>query len=901
MYYLSISVKENGFDVSLDEIKHHYDMEWSSLSIEEFLAILMEIKTDFPQIKGGVISGDKLSHYPQFCRKIAAQEVVNLEKTCSEIFNVPFITREEIATLSPDDLETAIKQQYDALCWEIDYCGFSAGKEEYAIESLLTIANGYLGIRGAMPDMQVNNATYPATYLAGCYNQAQSDVVGHTVTNEDFVNVPDARAIRIKIGDGDWLTPDTSQNIAIYRNLSLKNGVLEQDWLVEDNQKRQVQIRSRMLADMSYPTRFAIEYCFTPLNFDDNVTISTHIDGNTYNYGVARYRSLASNHYQVLSCSAHGKNAYLNAKTLQSEIGMGFSSTIQGNFFTEDDIRIKEEPNKVSQSITCPVIQGKTYHFEKSVNIRQSTVFPTNWHIADKSVLVDFSTQLKSTEQAWKSLWERVDISIDGDLMSQKLLRLHTYHLICSCSPFSNGNYQLDVSVTARGLHGEAYRGHIFWDEIFILPFYIRHFPQTARQLLMYRYNRLPAARRAAKEEGYEGAMFPWQSGHDGSEQTQKVHLNPLNNQWDPDYSCLQRHVSLAIAYNIWLYWINTKDNEFMVSYGIEMLLEISRFWLSKSQWDETTQRYSISNVMGPDEFHEHTVGSETGGLKDNAYTNMMVSWLFSKLAELRQQFAPHTTDSVNKNFWNEIEHVGKNLTLIIEDDIISQFDGYFSLKEIDWRHYRNKYKNIYRMDRILRAEGKSADHYKVAKQADSLMIFNNFPEDNVKEILKNMGYDLRKDYARRNLHYYLERTSHGSTLSRIVHAQLANDINFHELSWKLYREALSSDYQDIQSGTTAEGIHTGVMAATLNTTIITYAGVDIRHACLRIAPSLPKGWECLRFNLQHRGIQYYFDISHKKITISASENSVVEINHEQHSVISGVDFSYNYTEGLKS
>ncbi|MEH0873584.1 glycosyl hydrolase family 65 protein [Pectobacterium cacticida] len=906
MHYLSISVNKSGLNVSLEEMKHHYNIEWDILSFESYLDILKKIKSAFPLVHGGIISGERLPHYAPFCVTISKGEVVDLEKTISEVFNVPFIAKENAGLLSSDDLKAAIEQQYCVLTWGIDYCGFSAGKKEYAIESLLTVANGYLGVRGAMPDMLANEATYPATYLAGCYNQAQSTIAGHTVTNEDFVNAPDARAIRIRIGKGDWLTPDTCKNTVLYRSLSLKNGVLEHHWQVEDEQQRQLQIRSRMLADMSHPTRFAIEYCFTPLNFEGDITISTHIDGDTRNYGVERYRSLTSTHYQVLSCCAKGSYAYLNAKTLQSEIGLGFSSLIRGDFFTEDDVHIQVDPNKVTQSITCPVTQGKTYQLEKSVNIRLSTVFPTDWHIADDAVLVDFSTQLASTERAWQSLWEKADIVITGDLLSQKLLRLHTYHLLCSCSPFSNENYQLDVSVTARGLHGEAYRGHIFWDEIFILPFYIMHFPQTARQLLMYRYNRLPMARHAAQKEGLQGAMFPWQSGYDGSEQTQVVHLNPLNGQWDPDYSRLQRHVSLAIAYNIWLYWINTQDNAFMVSYGIEMMLEIAHFWLSKSQWDEKTQRYSIHGVMGPDEFHEHTPGNEAGGLKDNAYTNLMVSWLFSQLTALRQEFGDEIIGNINsgindnKNFWNDIHHVGENLSIIIYDDIISQFDGYFDLEEIDWDNYRKKYKNIYRMDRILRAEGKSADHYKVAKQADTLMIFNNFSEDDVSTILKKMGYPLSEDYAKKNLHYYLSRTSHGSTLSRVVHAQLANDIDLPELSWTLYREALSSDYYDIQGGTTAEGIHTGVMAATLNTTIMAYAGVDIRHLYLRITPTLPDKWENIKFNLQHNGIQYFFNISHNEIIVSVSDDTQVEINNRTYFIMSGANFSYHYNEGYQ-
>lgn len=161
------------------------------------------------------------------------------------------------------------------------------------------------------------------------------------------------------------------------------------------------------------------------------------------------------------------------------------------------------------------------------------------------------------------------------------------------------------------------------------------HFPNTARQLLLYRYRRLEAARLAAKAAGFQGAMFPWQSGHDGTEQTQVLHLNPLSGQWDPDHSCRQRHVSLAIAYNVWLYWRNTLDNPFMEEYGLELLNDITLFWLSLCQWDEQDQRFHISGVMGPDEFHEKYADAQEGGLKDNAYTNLMVAWLFNEMTTL--------------------------------------------------------------------------------------------------------------------------------------------------------------------------------------------------------------------------------------------------------------------------
>ena len=162
------------------------------------------------------------------------------------------------------------------------------------------------------------------------------------------------------------------------------------------------------------------------------------------------------------------------------------------------------------------------------------------------------------------------------------------------------------------------------------------HFPETAKQILMYRYDRLGAAKEAAKEAGYQGAMFPWQSGLEGTEQSQEIHLNPMTGNWDKDFSRLQRHVSLAVAYNIWLYWNNTHDQKYMEEYGAEMLLEIARFWQSAAEYDETTGKYSIDKVMGPDEFHETYPGTEEGGLKNNAYTNMMVVWLFEFNEQLK-------------------------------------------------------------------------------------------------------------------------------------------------------------------------------------------------------------------------------------------------------------------------
>jgi trehalose/maltose hydrolase-like predicted phosphorylase len=222
--------------------------------------------------------------------------------------------------------------------------------------------------------------------------------------------------------------------------------------------------------------------------------------------------------------------------------------------------------------------------------------------------LPSFDQLLAASTAAWQGIWDKIDIRLQGDRLSQKLLRLHLYHLI---STFSPHNENIDFSIPARGLTGEAYRGHIFWDELYILPLYFMHFPELARSALicLYRYRRQEEAGNYAAEFGYQGAMFPWQSGSNGRERHSAFIFNPVSGKWDPDYSSFQRHVNLAIAYNILQYHHYTQDEDFMLDYGAEMLIEICRLWSRQASGIPEIRRFSIAKVMGPDEFHEHGTG----------------------------------------------------------------------------------------------------------------------------------------------------------------------------------------------------------------------------------------------------------------------------------------------------
>lgn len=797
--------------------------------------------------------------------------------------------------------EESFEEKRLEIPWQLEYYGYTPGKDEYSVESLLTVGNGFIGLRGTTPEMEISDANYPGLYLASLYNTAESEVSDRTITNEDFVNTPNLQKIYLVI-DNEKI--DIAQNtlLSFKRQLNLKTGLFTSFAEIETQTKKQLRIETQKIANMENSHHYSILYRFTPLNFTGEIDVISEADGSVYNYNVARYRSLTNKHLTIQTTEYFKSKALLIARTNQSDITVCQASQLFSDDFSLETLKSEKTAEKVIQKLTISAEKNRTYTLEKSVTVAkyQMGEQTTTSKLALLS-LPRFKEMYAESKEAWRELWENAAITIDGDLMSQKMLNLHTYHLLVSAAPNAY-EQSLDASITARGLHGEAYRGHIFWDELFIIPFYILHFPKTAREILLYRYQRLTAAKKAAKEAGYQGAMFPWQSGLDGTEQSQELHLNPISGEWKEDHSRLQRHVSLAIAYNVWQYWHNVRDRSFMEQYGLELILEIAHFWQSAATLDSVTGRYSIEGVMGPDEFHESYPNSQKGGLKNNAYTNMMVVWLFEEVEKLRNQLSPEIFQSVaakvqlSEDNFSQMSDIRKNLSLEINPEgIIAQFEGYFDLKDLDWDHYREKYGNIYRMDRILNAEGKSADAYKVAKQADSLMIFYNFSTAQVHQILDDLTYRLPEDYVEKNLHYYLARTSHGSTLSRVVHAQLAAMVDQQDLAWSLYQEALYSDYRDIQGGTTAEGIHAGVMAATLYIPLTTFAGIDFREDVMRIDPNLPKQWQNIQFNIQVRGINYHFNVTHETLTVVADQNTTIILSGATHELKANKEQSINY------
>lgn len=790
----------------------------------------------------------------------------NLRKELAERLNLPVYFAE-------DDFSEGIQKFENQMCWNLEYYDHPKGKEEYAIESLLTTGNGFVSLRGTTPEMSISDADYPGTYVSGIYNEATSVVGDRVVTNEDFVNLPNFQKMYF-IVDGERINVNHKQLLSYSRQVDMRTGEFTAEMTVMLAYDTIATVKTKKIVSMAQRNVYGIQYGIHLSKPCDKITFVSEGDGSVYNYNVERYRNLNSHHFDVVSMDGHDRIAEMLVRTKDRTQVVYFKSILHSPLLSKEQLVTEVSENVIKQSLTFKGEAHKCYWFEKMVYVSKDegenspATLPRYEFMKTQSII------------AWKELWETAGIWIDGDIMSQKMLHLHTYHLLVSGSP--EGLKNQDVSITARGLHGEAYRGHIFWDELFILPFYIYHFPETAKELLLYRYNRLDMAKKMAEDEGFKGAMYPWQSGRDGSEQSQSLHLNPLSGEWKKDSSRLQRHVSLAIAYNIWFYYHMTEDKAFMEAYGMSMILEIARFWIDKGEYDNQSERFNISGVMGPDEFHEGYSNRDQAGLKNNAYTNLMVVWLFNKMTEWRldDAFGGIIQSILEKEEWEKMDQMRQNLTINInKEGIIQQFEGYFELKELDWTYYQNKYESIQRMDRILHAEGKSADDYQVAKQADVLMLFYNLVPSEVTGLLQQLGYQVDTHYVHRNLAYYLDRTSHGSTLSRIVHGYLAVKLGDKALGWRLYQEALFSDYHDIQGGTTAEGIHTGVMASTLQVTLSAFAGIDTREEYLELRPNLPEQWSKINFHLAFKGADCHIVIDKNIVSIKSNKDIQVKVD----------------------
>lgn len=802
----------------------------------------------------------------------------------------------------------AHKFENDGHNWALTYDKF-VPELEGRREALCAIGNGYFATRGAAPESIADGIHYPGTYLAGGYNRLEDKVENFSFEHEDLVNMPNWQYLTFRIEKSDWFNLTDVEILNYRQTLDLKCGTLSRHIEFRDKEGRETSLHDVRFVHMRHFHLAVLRTVITPKNWSGDLTIRSGIDARITNSGVKQFKKLKNKHIEVENAEFLEQSILLRVRTSQSNIKICQCASTR--IITE----VEEPERKI-------VRDGELFAYDSSIKAQQQekvivekivSMYTSRDHaISEPSIaavnaisnVFSFEKLLDDHQEEWNHLWQLFDLEVktkksEAKMVAQLVLHLHSFHILQTASPHS---MDLDVGIPARGWTGEAYQGHIFWDDLFVFPFLNLRMPEITRAMLKYRFRRLDEARKLARDEDAKGARFPWQSGSNGREETPKYIYFTNEKKWAKDSTQMQIHVNAAIAYNLWQYYESTGNLEFMNAYGGEILLEIARYFASIAKYNPKKKRYEILGVVGPDEWHVAYPDKKASGIDNNAYTNLMVVWVLSRALDLFQQMGndrcctlQEKLDLTQNEFklWDKISR--RMFLSLQENGIINQFEGHEKLEEFPWKNDDGKLDHAM-VEQLLEKQGGHINQYKVSKQADVLMLFYLFSADELRELLERLGYRYSPDMIPRNIVYYTPQMAHNSTLSRITHAWVLSRLdrkhawellygvndkpvsnthtqeNFLPQSWDIFLEALSSDFFDIQGGTTPEGIHLGAMAGTLDIVQRCYTGLVIRDNILWLEPKLPESMNSLTFNLRYRKQSLRIKITQKEARISAQQ-----------------------------
>ena len=760
--------------------------------------------------------------------------------------------------------------------WVLIYHGFDPAHEGHR-EALTALGNGYFATRGTRPEHSDDGTHYPGTYLAGVYNRLASSIHDRSMEEEHLVNAPNWLPLDIRIGNGPWWSSGRVKTHEERREVNLRSGTSTRYATLAGSRGERMNVVQRSFVSMDDPHLAVLETTVVALGWDGQVTLRAGIDAGVRNTNVAAYLGSDATHLSRPTFTDAGDILLCEVETRQS--GIRIATAIRLHLTGAEGVwqeKATRTGRRYSRKVELTLVDGEPVTLAKTVSIFSSR----DSAIASPALAAvkrlhdhadDTDGMLDRHRAAWERLWQRFAITIEADPRSQLVLNLHVFHVLQSLSPHTA---DLDTGVSARGLHGEGYRGHVFWDELFVLPMLGLRLPQVTRALLDYRWHRLEAARTAARVAGMPGALFPWQSGSDGREETPDTLYNPRSARWMPDNSRRQRHVGLAVAYNVWRHYEVTADRDWLADRGAELIIDVARYFAASAVHDPVTDRFHIAGMMGPDEYHDGYPDAPGKGIRDNTYTNIMVAWVSERAGDALAELVGHARDDLIDRLQISDEEIAlwaqlsRRLAVPVHaDGILSQFDGYENLLELDWEGYRDRYGNIGRLDLILESENDSTNRYKLAKQPDVVMLVYLLGQDGLRQQLARLGYPFSQDDLVRTVAYYLERTSNGSTLSRVVNASVLAGLD-ESRSWSLFREALIADLDDTQGGTTREGIHLGAMAGTIDLIARSFVGLQLDPKQISFTPRLPPQLARVRFQFAFRGHRIDVDLDHEALRL---------------------------------
>jgi trehalose/maltose hydrolase-like predicted phosphorylase len=695
-------------------------------------------------------------------------------------------------------------------------------------EAIYAVGNGYLSTRGAFEE------SYPGEMRATLVHGVFDDV---PLVFTELANAPDWLPIGVYL-DGEKFSLEHGTILSYERSLDLRNGLLTRrvKWVSPAGKAITLVFeRFASLAD----EHLLYTRCRAIPEFAGTIEFRPYMNGNTDNEGFTHWRWIEQG-------LADGNLAYLHMRTRKTGIDLALAMRLETSFTPDRQLYFDVETIPTS-SLAFTARAGVEITIEKVVGIATSrdTTDPLAMAIQHACQAPGWDQALAGHSRAWQRTWDVMDILIDGDPDAQVAIRTALYHLLIAAPRHDNR-----VNIGAKTLSGFGYRGHSFWDtELFMLPVFIYTAPDVARRLLNYRYQRLPRARENARQNGFLGAQFPWESADTGEEVTPTWLPHPTDRTqlvriWTGD---IEIHISADIAYAACLYWRVSGDDAWFIQQGAEIVLETARFWVSRAEWNPAHTRYEYTNVIGPDEYHDR--------VDNNYYTNYMARWNIKTAFEIFEWLKIHSPSKA-MDLTTRLEllpdelaswqKVLDNIYLPVQPDgLIEEFEGYFQCKDVDLHSLEPRQISI---QALLGIQGCAATQ--VLKQLDVLMLMYLLPEDFPLSQVK-VNYD-----------YYTPRTdlTFGSSLGPSIQAIITCWLGNPQAAYDYFMRAALADLLDLR-GNTHDGIHGASSGGIWQAIIFGFAGLKVFPDYWETHPRLPAHWKRLRFHFYHHGELQTVDI----------------------------------------
>lgn len=760
--------------------------------------------------------------------------------------------------------------------WLLEESGWDPARANY-YETVFTVGNGRLGTRGSLEER--HTGAVPGTLLAGVYDAHDSPVV-------DLVTSPDWLWTEVYV---DGIRLDTqSATIATHRRvLDLRTGVLTRTTEVVDEAGRRTRLVTRRLASMADRDLCALQIEVTPLDHDAAIMVATGVDGHcrnlerlpaypggtTFGYERKWDKWARSTHLIEQGRGFLAETGHLSLHTIQSGVDISYAFRVSSD--AEPTLRQSVQRHEyVGVQLAFAGERGRPILVDKLVGIATSRDPGAGPDTLARAVEVvtrhadgGYRAAAETSAAAWERLWDASDIAVTGDDRATLALRFSVYHLLIAANPEDP-----TVSIGAKSLSGEGYRGHVFWDtEIMMLPFFLYTQPQTARALLSYRHHTLPGARQVSRDNGTGGARFPWESADTGQEECPQFTPDGQNRFYTREEEI---HVSADVAFGIVQYAAVTGDDEFLFGPGAEVLFETSRFWVDRCEPDG--DRLALKTVMGPDEFHSH--------VDNNAFTNRLAAWHLQQAAAVHERMRTQCPDQLHElaeriglapeepTTWAD---AAGRITSVPDADagLIEQFDGYFDRLDVpitDWDDH----------DMPRYPDGRNhfnCEETQLLKQPDVVMLMYMFPD----------AYS--PETRRANFDYYEARTLHKSSLSPSIHAIVGLEIGDTDHAERYFGRSAFVDLDDNQ-GNTEEGMHIASAGGTWQIAVHGFGGFRLLQGVLHFDPKLPSGWHRLCFSVRQGDAVVRADLGHADASfeLDGADELTISVDGAEVQLVSG-------------